>query len=211
MIHQGEQHTVGIVGHGPQTALHRRKLAAAEIRVLHEIRIARAAQSGAHDLPVRAQHRDHRRAPPRKQADQPVQKSLPLKLQQRFRRAHAPRLPGRQDQSAGHFSNSARRDSSENTDLESARQPESALRRTAIISATTDTAISSGEIAPISRPIGANTRAKLSVATPSPSSSLTTLMTLRLLPIIAMYRALVETAQRSTRMSSRWPRVTTIT
>ena len=43
---------------------------------------------------------------------------------------------------------------------------------------------------------------------PSFSSSFTTPITLRLLPIIAMYLALVSTAQRSTRMSSRWPRVT---
>src|ERR1017187_7141212 len=59
--------------------------------------------------------------------------------------------------------------------------------------------------------MGANTRAKLPRAMPSFSSSLITLiMTLRLLPIMAMYRALVETAQRNTRISSRWPRVTTI-
>src|ERR1022692_4268135 len=187
MIHQGEQHTVRIGGHGAQTALHRCKLAEAKVRVLHQKRLAGAAQSGAHDLMLCAQDSNHGRAAPGKQANQPVQKSLSLKLQQRLRRAHAPRLAAGQDQSAGHLSNSARRDSPANTDLESARQSESALRRTAIISATTDTAISSGETAPISRPMGANTRAA------SFSSSLITLMTLRLLPIMAMYRALVET------------------
>src|ERR1039457_4364254 len=110
-----------------------------------------------------AQDSNHGRAAPGKQANQPVQKSLSPKLQQRLRRAHAPRLTAGQDQSAGHLSNSA-------------RQSELALRRTAIISATTDTAISSGETAPISSPMGANTRVKLSRAMPSFSSSLITLI-----------------------------------
>src|ERR1700691_685617 len=208
VIHQREQHPIRIRGHGAQAAVHRCKLPQTEIRIRNEQRLASAAQSGDHRIPVRAHHGNHGRATLRKQADQPVQKRLPLNLQQRLGRAHAARLARRQYQSAGHFNNSARGNSPVNTDLESARQPESALRRTAIISATTDTAISSGETAPISSPIGANTRAKLSSEAPSFSSSLTTLITLRLLPIMAMYRALVETAQRSTSISSRWPRVT---
>src|ERR1039458_9326256 len=130
MIHQGEQHTVRIGGDGAQTALHRCKLAGAKVRVLHQKRLAGAAQSGAHDLMLCAQDSNHGRAAPGKQANQPVQKSLSLKLQERLRRAHTPRFAAGQDQSAGHLSNSA-------------RQSEVALRRTAIISATTDTAIPS--------------------------------------------------------------------
>ena len=49
------------------------------------------------------------------------------------------------------------------------------------------------EIRPPPISMGANTRAKLSWAMPSFSSSSITLMTLRSLPIMAMYRALVET------------------
>ena len=56
---------------------------------------------------------------------------------------------------AAHFSSTARGASSARMDIESERQLEAALRRTAIISAVTEMAISSGEMAPISRPMGA--------------------------------------------------------
>src|SRR6059036_3121746 len=72
------------------------------------------------------------------------------------------------------------------TDFESGFQPGCALRRTPIISATTLTAISSGVMAPSSSPMGEWTRSKRSRGNPSFSSSLTTLMVLRLLPIIPM-------------------------
>src|SRR5271157_2504251 len=58
------------------------------------------------------------------------------------------------------------------------------LRRTAIISATMATAISSGVSAPISRPMGECTRSRRSAGTPSRSSTLQISMNLRLLPII---------------------------
>ena len=59
-----------------------------------------------------------------------------------------------ENHSRDHF-NSARRLSCAKIDFESERQSASGARRTAIISATTEIAISSGDSAPISRPIGA--------------------------------------------------------
>ena len=104
----------------------------------------------------RAQHHDYRRAAGGETADQSVQKSLAPVRQKRFGGTHAPRFAGRQNEpGAAHFASADRSDSSVNTERESERQFEAALRRTAIISAVTEIAISSGEIAPISRPMGA--------------------------------------------------------
>src|SRR6202795_5178253 len=159
-----------------------------------------------------AQHDDHRARDSGEEPDQPVQESFVLESQQRFGSAHASRCTARQDQAGNrtariHF-RMAREVSVAKMDLESERQSDSGARRMAIISATIEMAISSGVMAPISRPMGAKTRSKAAREMPSFSSSLTTPITLRLLPIMAMYLALVSTAQRSTRMSSRWPRVT---
>src|SRR5439155_15023741 len=99
--------------------------------------------------------------------------------------SHAFRFAGGQNQSGDvHFS-SARVDSSAKMDIDSDRQPDFGLRRTAIISAATEIAISSGEMAPISRPIGAKIRESCSRDNPSFSSSFTTEITFRLLPIMA--------------------------
>ena len=76
-------------------------------------------------------------------------------FQQRFGGSHTHRLTRRQNQSGDTHFDSAREDSSAKTDMDSERQFDFGLRRTAIISAATEMAISSGEIAPISRPIGA--------------------------------------------------------
>src|SRR5262249_15341016 len=114
---------------------------------------------------------------------------------------------GGEDDSRDHF-NSARRFSCAKIDFESDRQSASGERRIAIISATTETAISSGDSAPISRPIGAKIFSNAERWKPSFSSSWIREIVLRLLPIIEMYFAGVETAQRRTRISSRWPRVT---
>src|SRR5262249_8270014 len=120
---------------------------------------------------------------------------------------HAARRAGGKDDARDHFNN-ARVRSEAKTDLESSFQPDCGARRTAIISATTLTAISSGDSAPISSPMGAKIDSNACRGIPSFSSSLITEIVLRLLPIMEIYFAGVDTAQRSTRISSRWPRVT---
>src|SRR4029077_9190558 len=107
-----------------------------------------------------AQHRHHRRAMLGENANQAVQEGLPAKFQQRFRKSHAARFAGGQNQTSdiAHWIRVARRASSLKTDFASERQFDAAPRRTAIISAATEMAISSGEIAPISSPMGANIR-----------------------------------------------------
>src|SRR5215208_2777343 len=97
---------------------------------------------------------NHRRAELSEHADQSIEKCFATKIEQGLRRSHALRFTGRQNQSGGiHFSSA--RESSAKTDMDSVRHADFGFRRTAIISAATEIAISSGEIAPISRPIGA--------------------------------------------------------
>src|SRR5580658_3282641 len=153
-------------------------------------------------------------------ANETVEKRFVLKSEQRFGSAHAAgSAAGKNDagdlRSTSSYSRvhlrTAREASLAKIDLAAVRHSESGARRRAIISATTETAISSGVMAPISSPMGAKTRSKAARWMPSFSNSLTTPITLRLLPIMAMYLALVSTAQRRTRMSSRWPRVTMTT
>ena len=97
---------------------------------------------------------DNRRAESGKRIDQPVEKCLSAKFEQGLRRSHALRFTGGQNQSGdAHFSRAL--ESSAKIDIDSDFQADFGLRRTAIISAATEIAISSGEMAPISRPIGA--------------------------------------------------------
>ena len=94
----------------------------------------------------------------------------------------------------------------EKIDFESERQLPSGSRRMAIISAAyrnRDLLRRDGADLETHRRVNAFER--FGCGMPSFSSSLITAMTLRLLPIMEMYRAGVVTAQRSTRMSSRWP------
>src|ERR1017187_604079 len=190
MVDQGEKDSRGIGRHGAETALHGTGLPAHIIGVHHKVGRTRGA--GADLLCVRAQHHDYGGAPRGKQPAQGIEKGLRAIGQQCLRKAHTPRFAGSQDQTrdAGaartHLVSIARGDSSANTDNERARQLEAALRRTAIISATTEMAISSGEMAPISRPMGACIRSKAARGMPSFSSSRMTLSTLRLLPIMAI-------------------------
>ena len=79
----------------------------------------------------------------------------PRYSQQRLGRAHAARFAGGQNEPGGHCEHGGGRDFPANTESESVRQLDAALRRTAIISAATAMAISSGEMAPMSRPMGA--------------------------------------------------------
>src|ERR1039458_3432157 len=126
--------------------------------------------------------RDHRRATLGEEGSQRVQKRSAAVVQQSLGGTQAARFARRENEAGGvHFASAAAL-----TDLESERQLDSALRRTAIISAVTEMAISSGEIAPISRPMGACRRSKAARGTPSFSSSRITPITLRLLPIMAM-------------------------
>src|ERR1700692_4255468 len=156
-----------------------------------------------------AQHHDHGIANGRNHAHQSSYKTLATIIQQRFRTDHAAGGAGRQDNTGDHF-NSDRSWSWANTDFESDCHSTLGARRVAIISATTEIAISSGVSAPMSRPMGAKIFSNKWRGRPSFSCSFTTAMVLRLLPIMAIYFAGVSTAQRSTRISSRWPRVTII-
>src|ERR1035437_3052783 len=121
------------------------------------------------------------------EADEGIEKGVVAVEQQGFGEAHAARLPGGENEgSDAHLESTARSPSPANTDMESERQLDGALRRTAIISAVTEMAISSGEMAPISSPMGAWMRSNTVRAMPAFSSSRITLSTLRLLPIMAM-------------------------
>src|SRR5579872_3085162 len=156
-----------------------------------------------------AQNHDHGIAHGRQHSHQSLNKSFAAIIEQGFGASHPAGCSGGQDNAGDHF-NSARRLSWAKTDFDTERQSTFGLRRMAIISATTEIAISSGVSAPISRPMGAKIFSNSCRGRPSFSSSFTTEMVLRLLPIMATYFAGVSTAQRSTRISSRWPRVTMI-
>ncbi len=87
--------------------------------------------------------------------DQPVEEGFPGEFQEGFRRSHAPGFARRQNKSGEIHFVSALPVSLGKMDLESSRQLDWAFLRTAIISATTATAISSGVTAPMSSPMGA--------------------------------------------------------
>src|SRR5581483_11583302 len=200
-----------------QTALQRTQHAALGIGIHGEENLAAARDPGSDRVGMLSHHHNYRIACRGEQPDQPVQESLALELEQRFGGAHAAGCAaGKNDARdlraflyfAPRHLRMARDASLARMDLEAIRHSASGARLMAIISATMDTAISSGVMAPISRPMGAKTRSNAARGMPSFSNSFTTPITLRLLPIIAMYLALVSTAQRRTRMSSRCPRVT---
>ena len=154
MIHQREQDSLGIPGDRAQATLQRSGHAAGIIRIDYESCGSNGA--GANQGGVRAQHHDHGRAACREQRRSGVEKCFVAVWQQSFRRPHAPRFAGRENETCyAHLASTARTCSSANTDSESARQLDVAPRRTAIISAVTDIAISSGEMAPMSSPMGA--------------------------------------------------------
>src|SRR4051812_2202823 len=87
------------------------------------------------------------------QANEAIKKCFAVKIEKSFWTSHSAGGSGREDNSGDHF-NSALRFSCAKMDLESDRQSEFGARRIAIISATTETAISSGDSAPISKPMG---------------------------------------------------------
>ena len=155
MIDQREQHALGGLRNHPQAALHRGELAQPVVAVLGEEGPFRLLHTRADALGVAAEHHHYRRAESGEQIDQPVQKRFAAQFQQRLRRSHTFRFTRGQNQSGDTHFSSARSDSSAKMDMERSRQPDCGLRRAAIISAATEMAISSGAMAPISRPIGA--------------------------------------------------------
>src|ERR1035437_4694865 len=170
MVHQGKQHAIRARGHGEQVALHGTGLPALIVRVEYE----RGRPQGmlADAVAVRPENHDHRLAERGEQADQGIEKALLAVAEQRFGEAHAARLPGGENDSGdAHCESTVRSPSPAKTDRESERQLDWALRRTAIISAVTEIAISSGEMAPISSPMGAWMRSNAARAMPCFSSS----------------------------------------
>src|SRR5262249_18349311 len=89
-------------------------------------------------------------------AHEPFDKRFSPIVKQGLGGSHAAGSARRENNTGDHF-NRARRLSWAKMDFESLRQSISGARRTAIISATTEIAISSGVSAPISKPIGAKT------------------------------------------------------
>src|SRR5260370_15028314 len=171
MIDQGKENALDFFRHHAQATLHGGKLAQMVIRVLGKDWAFRALHTGADFVGLGADYHHYRRTELREDPGQPVQKCFPPEFQQRFGGSHTHRLTRRQNQSGDTHFDSAREDSSAKTDMDSERQFDFGLRRTAIISATTEMAISSGDIAPISRPIGAWIRSSCWRDRPSFSSS----------------------------------------
>jgi len=123
------------------------------IHVLGKDDALRALHSAADLIGFGTDYHHYRRAILREDSGQAVQKRFTPEFQQRFRGSHTLRLTRGQNQSGDAHLDSAREDSSENTDMDSERQCDiriAAARR--LISAATEMAISSGEMAPISRP-----------------------------------------------------------
>ena len=149
VVHGREHHTLSFGGNGGKAALQRAQLPAPVIRIQDERREIGAAQPGSDVLMIAAEDHDHRGARLSEREDQPVEEGFPGEVQEGFRPSHPPGLacrqnkPGKVHVPLGKML------------LVSARQFDGAFRRTAIISATTATAISSGVTAPMSSPIGA--------------------------------------------------------
>src|SRR3569832_1505849 len=150
MVGESKQDARGLGGNRAQAAQERRSLPVAP-RVVDDVAGPRVGSDR-----MSAEHHDHRLAALGKQPDQPAKKSLALVVEERLGCPHAARFAGSQNETGGlHWASTAGRFSPANTDSESARQLDGAFRRTAIISAATEIAISSGEMAPRSRPMGA--------------------------------------------------------
>src|SRR5260370_16982899 len=215
MVHGREHHRCGAGGNRFQTALQRTEHAALGIRIHGERHLRGALDAGSKLVGVVARHENNGPAYVNEQTGQAIQKGFTLKWEQSLRSSHAAGSAACKDNAGDRAARrhlmSARSDSLVKIDFERARQSDSGARRMAIISATMETAISSGVIAPISSPMGSKARSNASPRMPPFSNSFTTPLTLRLLHIMAMYLALVPAAQRITRMSSRWPRVTMTT
>lgn len=155
MIHKGEQNTLRLGIESAQTALHRGQLPGLVAGILNKQYALGMPHAVANPLGFSSYYHNYRIANLRKTRCEAIQKSFSLKLEQGLWRSHPARFPRRQNQAGNAHFSSACVDSAAKIDMDSERQLELGLRRTAIISAATETAISSGEIAPISRPMGA--------------------------------------------------------
>src|SRR5688572_23413122 len=102
----------------------------------------------------------------REDADQSVKEGGAPVLKQCLRRTHAARRTRGENNASRPHRTCIRSLSLAYTDFESCFQELSGLRLIAIISATTETAISSGVIAPISNPIGAKIRSNAAAGIP---------------------------------------------
>src|SRR5262249_2894845 len=126
--------------------------AARVIGILHKLH--RPCDTRTNTIRLRADHHDHVCAARRQEPRESIHEVFLAIAEKGFGKPHAARFSGGEYDSCNHFVSTTRA-SARNTDMDSARQFEAAFRRTAIISAATEIAISSGEIAPISNPMGA--------------------------------------------------------
>src|SRR6202049_3266709 len=163
MIHRRKQYRLRLRRDRLQTALQRAEHPALRVWIHGKHCFRRTLDPRPDRLGVMAYDYDHRIPERAKQQNQAVQKSFTLKAKQRFGRAHTAGSAAGQDNSGDrtwvHF-RTAREASVAKIDFAAWRHSESGARRIAIISATTETAISSGVMAPISNPIGAKMRSK---------------------------------------------------
>src|ERR1051326_3535123 len=196
MIDRREHNSGRIFRHCVERALQRTQHAAFGIGIRNEDCARWPGDSGPNLRAAVAEDYDYRIANLLEDADRTIEECFAVVDQQSFRSSHAAGSAAGQnntgDSGTGTHFSSARKDSLVKMDFDSLRQSDSGARRMAIISATMETAISSGVIAPMSRPIGEKVFSNASRGMPSFSNSFTTPMTLRLLPIMAMYLALVR-------------------
>src|SRR6185437_15485868 len=184
MIDQREKHAIGKIFESAQSGLERGEHALGVTRILGG---EHGRRGEAHQVfRVSAEDRADGRAVPAQSFGENGEERSAAERQERFGLPHAARFSGSQDDGGNAHFSMARECSSVKMDFEIPCQLPSGTLRTAIISAATEMAISSGVTAPISSPMGAETFSNAARGIPSFSSSLTTEMVLRLLPIMAM-------------------------
>src|SRR5262249_34663418 len=151
-------------GNSMQSALERAKHAAVWRGIGDEYGAGAALDPSLNQVGMMAQDDNHGARDFAEQSYHAVQKSFALIWKKGFRGSHAAGSAGAKndggDRALRLHLRSARSLSLAKIDLESERQSESGARRMAIISATIETAISSGVMAPISKPIGENVRSR---------------------------------------------------
>src|SRR5215472_5887464 len=184
MVDQSEENAIDRIKiERPQSRLEGSQHSETVITIDHSRDAIRGQRCGG--ITVEAKNRDERIAKRLKGASQRREEGSRTKRKKCLGTTHALRFAsGQNDARCFHFSR-ARRRSQAKIDFESERQFPSGSRLIAIISAATEIAISSGVTAPISKTMGAYTLSNAERGTPSFSSSLTTPIVLRLLPIIA--------------------------
>ena len=153
MIDQRKQGCIAVARNGQQTGLQRSDHPERILRILdrgHDLRSALHHPDG-----IEAEDRNHRRTTVDESTGNSREERPPAKRQQRFGPPHAARFTGGKNDRCRCSLQQRAKSSSAKIDFESRPPVASGSRRTAIISAATEMAISSGESAPISRPMGA--------------------------------------------------------